>query len=767
MPRAGEHLTVDELKPVISERCPNQQPPLLLTLDSSGRADPGVWLARNKAVRQWQLLANTPGTSLAEELTRWLQPTQPLTDVMAQSSLHRSVVVAGEAGCGKSTLAAALADPQNAGVANIVPDRFVDGLIFAQLAPTPRAMAELLARQLRKTVGRFAGAEETYLRSLTAEEVVGQDAFTRSVIGPLKQLHAEQPLGPVIRIVLDGWYQLVAEVRHALDPVLRILISPELARVHLIVTSRPDILTPPFDYTVRIGPADEDDIKDYLNKRLGGRASSPLVRLAQGNWLVARLLADLASAAALDPEYPPNGLADVYDVELARTIPLIGMDPLWAMLSVLAATKAGPVLPLRLFAYSCKQLNGPGTLAQLRNLLVPLGGLVVRADPGTEQEQVGVFHDTLITHLLSTRLLAIDPDRGHRALVEAIDNLAPAPRNAQHHRNDPLQLYARRNHAEHLWALGQFDDALRVVDSRLGYYPADNRDTWRRWRQRAETERGPNDPVTFHARFRAAGWEGKAGDAPEALRLLEALLPDMQRELGSEDQRTLRARREYAKWKGVSGEVAEALRLLDELLDTMRRVLPADDAATLSTAYELAHWTGESGRAAEARAKFQELLPVQQRRWGDKHRKSLETRHEHAHWTGEKGKAAEALRLFQSLKPDVEDVFGPDHPETLFTRHNLAHWMGESGKAAEALHLFETLLPDRERVLGPSHPDTLATRHSIAYWTGETGRAAEALRLFQALLPDAQRVFAPDRRDMLGLRHNVAHWTGQAGDVLS
>ena len=530
--RAGEYLTVDQLKPVISERCPKQQPPLLHTLDSSRRADPSLWLARNKAVRQWQLLANTPGTSLAEELTRWLQPTQPLIDIVAQSLLHRSVLVAGEAGCGKSTLAAALAEAPQAGVENVVPTRFVDGLVFTQLTPSPRAIADLLARQLKNTVGSFAEAEKTYLRSLTAEEVDGQDAFTRLVIGPLTQLHAEQPRGRVIRIVLDGWYQLADEVRHELNPVLQILMSPELARVHLILTSRPRLRIPPFDYTVRIDPADEDDIKDYLNKRLGRGASSPLMRLAEGSWLVARLLADLASAAEIDPENPPNGLADVYDVELARTIRLIGKHPLLAMLSVLAATRAGPVLPIPLFAYSCKQLNGPGTLAQLRNLLVPLGGLVVRADPGTEQEQVGLFHDTLIAHLHSTRLLAIDRNRGHRALVEAIDNLAPAPnRNARHYLDDPLQLYALRNHAEHLWALGQFDDALRVVDSRLGYYPADNRDTWRRWRQRAETERGPNDPVTLHARFRTASWEGKAGDAPEALRLLEALLPDMRRNL--------------------------------------------------------------------------------------------------------------------------------------------------------------------------------------------------------------------------------------------
>ena len=279
LPRAGKYLTVDELKPVISERCPNQQPPLLHTLDSSGRAyssgrgDPSLWLAHNKAVQPWQLLANTPGTSLAEELTRWLQPTQPLTDVVAQSLLYRSVVVAGKAGCGKSVLVAALADAQNAGVENVVPTRFVDGLVFAQLAPTPRAMAELLAQQLKKVDG-FIKAEEAYRNSLTAEEVAGQDAFTRLVIGPLKQLHADQPRGPVIRIVLDAWYELVDEVRHALDPALRMLISPELARVHLILTSRPSVQFPPFDHTVRIDSADEDDIKDYLIKRLGGRATS-------------------------------------------------------------------------------------------------------------------------------------------------------------------------------------------------------------------------------------------------------------------------------------------------------------------------------------------------------------------------------------------------------------------------------------------------------------------------------------------------------------
>src|SRR5664280_1746198 len=163
LPKAGEYLTVDELKPEISKRCPKQRPPLLHAVDSSGRADPRLWLAHNKlahnkAVEQWRLLADTPAASLAEELTRWLRPTQPLIDVIAQSLLHRSVVVTGEPGCGKSALVAALAEGENAGVGDVVPTRFVDGLVFTQLAPSPRAMAELLARQLRSTADGFREA---------------------------------------------------------------------------------------------------------------------------------------------------------------------------------------------------------------------------------------------------------------------------------------------------------------------------------------------------------------------------------------------------------------------------------------------------------------------------------------------------------------------------------------------------------------------------------------------------------------------------------
>ena len=484
--KAGEYLTVDQLKPAISERCPTQQPPLLHTVDSSRQADPSLWLARNKAVRQWQLLANTPGTSLAEELTRWLQPTQPLIDIVAQSLLHRSVLIAGEAGCGKSTLVAALAEAQNASVENVVPTRFVDGLVFTQLAPSPHAIADLLARQLRKTVGGFCEAEENTGKSLPQRRSTARDIS--SSIG-------HRPAGATARRATsgtcefescsNGWSQLADEVQHALDPVLRILIGPELARVHLILTSRIEL--PLFDCTVLINPADEDDIKDYLNKRLKGREPSPQVRLAQGSWLIARLLADLASRPAVT-----SRKVNRTDWRMCMTLSWRGQFPLSAWGSamgnaVCACRNHGwPGSPrYDCLRDSCKQLNGPGTLAQLRNLLVPLGGLVVGRPRHRTRTESACFMTRSSPTCAVRDCVPLILNSGHRALAEAIDNLAPAPsRNAQHYLDDPMQLYARRNHAEHLWALDQFDDALKVVDSRLGYYPADNRDTWRRWRQR-------------------------------------------------------------------------------------------------------------------------------------------------------------------------------------------------------------------------------------------------------------------------------------------
>ena len=276
---------------------------------------------------------------------------------------------------------------------------------------------------------------------------------------------------------------------------------------------------------------------------------------------------------------------------------------------------------------------------------------------------------------------------------------------------------------------------------------------------------GPDHPDTLATRSNIAHWTGQTGQAREALRLFRELLPDQERVLGPDHPNVLETRSNIALWTGRTGEAREALRLSRELLPDQERVLGPDHPDTLTTRSLIASWTGEMGEAREALRLLEELLPDAERLLGPDHSDTLITRSSIAHWTGETGRAREALRLFRELLPDRERALGPDHPDTLTTRNNITAWTGETGQAREALRLFRELLPDRERVLGPDHPGTLTTRGHIAHWTGQTGQTREALRLFQELLPDWERVLGPDHPDTLTTRGHIAHWTGETGQA--
>src|SRR5258708_4599110 len=104
----SEHLLCLHLRPMIEQSCPNQIPQ-----HPSYNPDDTLWLARNvgRIVHPW---AQTPLADEIERLTVAYQPTPALDDVIARSRAQRRVAVTGEAGSGKSALAAARAWPKAA-----------------------------------------------------------------------------------------------------------------------------------------------------------------------------------------------------------------------------------------------------------------------------------------------------------------------------------------------------------------------------------------------------------------------------------------------------------------------------------------------------------------------------------------------------------------------------------------------------------------------------------------------------------------------------
>ena len=736
----------------LASRCPNQR-----AQHVSYQSDPGLFLAHNRAP---EVVANpaagTPAADNAERLTAWFQPTGDLKRVVAFSQRHPLVAVVGGAGTGKSAIAAALIRPEVA--PGIVPPRFAQAVVFASESSTPTQVAMDLSGQLGRSVPGFTELARAFERAVSEEEWNGLDALHRYVVGPLT-LHEGDPVSIVIdaidQLPEDSW----APVRTAL---------PALADmgVRIVVTARPDARLPEGTEQLRIGAAEDDAVGTYLADRsIGGDVAHEISALAAGNWLVVSLLAGLVSASDSDVAGLSASWGSIYDGALSS----IGADDsgTWEyqyrpILGVLAAAGTGPVLPIALLRLASEKLGGPSRIGSVRDTLVRLRQFVVRGRPGTQDEQVGLFHATLKDYLTAGPARhPMDVRQGHRAIEEAINELAPR---ARHDPADPLHSYAARMEPEHLWAVGDYSGVISSLAARASVIPVENLRRWESWAERFATQVGEAHPETLAARNNVAAWTGQSGDPREALRLSRELLAYEVRVLGADHPVTLPTRGNIAMFTGRSGDPREALRLSQELLPDHVRVLGADHPDTLINRNNIAGLTGESGDPREALWLSQELLPDQVRVLGADHLYTLTTRGNIAIFTGQSGDPREALRLLQELLPDLVRVLSADHPYTLATRGDIAVFTEQSGDPREALRLLQELLPDQVRVLGADHPDTLTTRNNIAMFTEQSGDPREALRLSQELLPDQVRVLGADHPDTLINRNNIAMFTEQSGD---
>jgi hypothetical protein len=687
--------------------------------------DEGLFLARNAAwpARRWSA-AGTVVTSEIERLTTWFQPTPPLAAVVAASQQARGVRVVGEAGVGKSALAAALVRWEV--TESMVPKGFAQAIAFLTPATSSTELAAQLAAQLSRGLPDFAAAQVRFQRDTPESEWKGLDALQREVLGPLRLVQTDHPL----RLVFDGLDQLAVGTESAVYTALEALATdPALSRVHVVVTSRPDTPSPAELREVSIGAVEDKLITAYLEQRgIAPDHHAAVVAQARGNWLIARLLGDLLMAdPTADLSALPADLVGLYERNLER----VGAAEMgrWRyefrpILGVLAAAGVGPVLPLPLLCAASGKLGGPSRSARVRDVLVDLRGLVIRSAPGTADEHVGVFHQTLAEYLLNpAHAFGSDPEEPHAALADAIAELAPY---AEHDWKSPLHQYGLAREAEHLWAAGRYDRVVECLEKRELAIPADNLRRWHNWAEHLRTVFGPDHPDALTARYNIATWTGRTGDAATALRLLQELLTVQQRVLGPDHPDTLGTRADIASWTGRTGDITTALRLLQELLPVRQRVLGPDHPATLITRHNIALWTGETGDATTALCLFQELLPDRQRVLGPDHPGTFITRHNIALWTGETGDATTALCLFQELLPDRQRVLGPNHPSTLITRSNIARLTWETGDTATALRLAEDVLTDMERVLGANHPRTVTVRDRLRAWRESLDRSGDS-----------------------------------------
>jgi hypothetical protein len=235
----------------------------------------------------------------------------------------------------------------------------------------------------------------------------------------------------------------------------------ELPFFRLVVTAPPDTELPQTASTYVLGPAANEKMSQYLERRGVTQARrEEVTKAAKGNWLVARVLTDvLCERPDADIDARQLALSDAYEEMLSRC-GATSIENTQRVLAVLAAAGAGPLLPLPLLCAASEALGGPETAAGIRDELFRLRGLAVRGAAGTDAEHAGLFHQTLVEHVevrAPERTIA-----AHRALVTGIHTLAPTA-SGPVHVADAVQRYAFEREAEHLWAVGETGQALKSL----------------------------------------------------------------------------------------------------------------------------------------------------------------------------------------------------------------------------------------------------------------------------------------------------------------
>ena len=231
---AGERLRAADVHHALRAECGDQAPENT-SLIPGYAPDPGLYLARNVA---YDPLGGAALAAIDAQIaghTAAFVPTPVLEDAVRESDTRRCVAVVGEAGLGKSTVAAALARPARSGGA--VPAGFCQAVAFVNENTTPTTLAQALEAQLRTGVTGFAEAARRVERETPAEEWRHLDALQRAVVGPLRlltgrgapltapgALAAASTAAPV-RIVVDALDQLPEGAQRSVHAALGALAA--------------------------------------------------------------------------------------------------------------------------------------------------------------------------------------------------------------------------------------------------------------------------------------------------------------------------------------------------------------------------------------------------------------------------------------------------------------------------------------------------------------------------------------------------------------
>lgn len=770
LPHRGERLLCGDVHPEIYGACEKQQAQYLAYSGGNvTRGDPGLWLVPNIA-RSRDAVTGRPAAGLVDLLTAAVIESDSVCErlmALEDSGAARLRLVIGPAGSGKSTLLALLIRPRVV-ESTTVADNYIKAAVFLDKTSTLESMADEMAAQLTATVRGFVSASQEVIDASVAsgESMSGQ--FELKVVRPLSRCRRTG----IIHLIIDGLDHPEPGARDVILTALHRLTSNatahEVGHIHVIAGARVgdgidgrDELS--HAHRIVVEPPAVTDVVADVGIPSPGLVTEALAHMI-GGWLIARLLREISDGTGATTSYSDLNELITARIELACDRGINSVR----ILSLLAAAGVGPVLPIRLLKDALDELGTQTSLAQIRDMVVRFGVLISRANPGLDEESLGISHSKLLETIG-------DYCENHQVPITDAHNAIVRGYRRKSASSSAVESYWQLAAPRHYLGSSETDVGSRDSRHALGYLlslevdsrATDNRDRWASWLPAFVRSVGQLHPDTLRARAQLAHWRGVLGDLRGAATEYQAVAADRESLLGPRHRDTLLARASAARWRGESeiGYATAAAAELDSVYNDMREELGETDRDTLTTLNNLAHWRGQSGDPAAAAAAMEQFV----RDWGVTHSADkvglLIARSNLASWRAQaSGDAYAAVSTLEDLLEASTQQLGATDPTTLGIRNNLADWRGEAGDAAGAVVEFERIARDRKETLGADHPDTLRARNNLAAWRARASDVPRAVAELDQLAKDQARVLGSGHPDTATTLGNLAYWRQKANN---
>ena len=198
-----------------------------------------------------------------------------------------------------------------------------------------------------------------------------------------------------------------------------------------------------------------------------------------------------------------------------------------------------------------------------------------------------------------------------------------------------------------------------------------------------------------------------------------------------------------------------AICLYKHVLRTREQILEPHHRDILSTRNDLAYayyWKGDTDKAIDL---FEQVLDDRTRILSSDHEDTLMTGSYLALAYAADGQLERAIALGEQVVKDRDRVLKPDHKHTLVTRNNLADAYKSVGRLTDAIKMYEYVLEARVRTLGNTHHHTRITRNDLAQTYEQAGDLPKAISMYEDLHNDNIRIYGADHESTIEVRDRL------------